>query len=62
MNLNYMLAGSSSSNPVMYTVAILLLVAGAAAYHYGIDRYLIHYYKKYYRDKRVLTGGSPLAS
>lgn len=38
MNLNFMLAGTVSTNPLMYTEAILLLFAGAAAYHYGLDR------------------------
>ncbi|MFZ5631398.1 MAG: TQO small subunit DoxD [Bacillota bacterium] len=61
MNLNYMLAGSASSNPVMYTVAIILLIAGPAAYHYGIDRWLIHYYKRI-RGKTAISGESALAS
>lgn len=62
MNLNYMLAGSTSSNPVMYTIAILLLVAGMAAYNYGIDRYLIRYYQRYFRERKILSGGSPQVS
>lgn len=40
MNLNFMLAGTASTNPVLYTFAILLLIAGPAAYKYGVDRYL----------------------
>lgn len=62
MNLNYMLAGSTSSNPVMYTVAILLLIAGMAAYYYGMDRFISYYYKKYFRERKMLSDGSPQVS
>lgn len=41
MNLNFMLAGTASTNPVLYTVAILLLAAGPAAYQYGLDRLVL---------------------
>lgn len=40
MNLNFMLAGTASSNPVLYTLAILLIIAGANAGYYGLDRVL----------------------
>jgi thiosulfate dehydrogenase [quinone] large subunit len=40
MNLNFMLAGTTSTNPILYTVAILLLVAGPNAYRYGVDYFL----------------------
>lgn len=46
MNLNFLLAGTVSTNPVLYTVAILLMVAGTAGYFYGADRVLIPYLKK----------------
>ncbi|MEW6048958.1 MAG: DoxX family membrane protein [Bacillota bacterium] len=41
MNLNYMLAGTASTNPVMYTAAILIIIAGPAAYYWGVDRFLL---------------------
>lgn len=41
MNLNFMLAGTTSSNPTMYTIAIILLVIGPAAYRWGVDYYLL---------------------
>ncbi|WP_243291946.1 DoxX family protein [Bacillus sp. FJAT-47783] len=41
MNLNFMLAGTTSTNPVLYTVAILLMFAGTAAYFYGVDRMVL---------------------
>ncbi|WLR51250.1 DoxX family protein [Bacillus tianshenii] len=45
MNLNFMLAGTTSTNPVLYTVAIILMAAGPAAYYYGFDRFLIPFTK-----------------
>ncbi|MHB9144197.1 MAG: DoxX family membrane protein [Symbiobacteriia bacterium] len=40
MNLNFMLAGSTSTNPIYYTVAVLLLFAGVNAGRYGVDGFL----------------------
>ena len=50
MNLNFLLAGTVSTNPVLYTTAILLLVAGPAAYAWGVDRYMIPWMKDYLAD------------
>ncbi|NLW07940.1 MAG: DoxX family membrane protein [Clostridia bacterium] len=47
MNLNFMLAGSASTNPVLYTVAIILLVAGSSASYYGVDRLVSQYWQRY---------------
>lgn len=41
MNLNYMFAGTTSTNPNLYTVAILLMAAGANAYLFGLDRFIL---------------------
>lgn len=41
MNLNYMLAGAGSSNPVMYTLEIILLVIGGSVFYIGLDQFLI---------------------
>ncbi|WP_258361003.1 DoxX family membrane protein [Moorella sulfitireducens] len=46
MNLNFMLAGSASTNPVLYTVAIILLLAGSSAYYYGVDRVILPYLQR----------------
>ncbi|EKQ55796.1 MULTISPECIES: DoxX family membrane protein [unclassified Clostridium] len=48
MNLNYMLAGTTSTNPILYTAAIILMVAGANAYKMGIDQLIISFWKKKY--------------
>ncbi|MBM7659901.1 thiosulfate dehydrogenase [quinone] large subunit [Bacillus mesophilus] len=46
MNLNFLLAGTLSTNPMLYTVAMILLAAGVGAYYYGVDRVALPYIKK----------------
>ena len=41
MNVSYLLAGSTSSNPVLFTFAIGLVLAWRVAGYYGVDRYLL---------------------
>jgi thiosulfate dehydrogenase [quinone] large subunit len=41
MNMNYMLAGSASSNPVFFLLAILLILAWKTAGLLGADRFLL---------------------
>jgi thiosulfate dehydrogenase [quinone] large subunit len=41
MNVSYLLAGSTSSNPVLFTFAIGLILAWKVAGYYGLDRYLL---------------------
>jgi thiosulfate dehydrogenase (quinone) large subunit len=41
MNMSFLLAGSASTNPVMFTAAIGLMLAWKVAGYYGIDRYLL---------------------
>ena len=41
MNVSYLLAGSTSSNPVLFTFAIGLMLAWRVAGYYGVDRYLL---------------------
>jgi thiosulfate dehydrogenase (quinone) large subunit len=41
MNLNFMLAGSSSSNPVLLLLGILLVLAWKTAGFIGLDRFLL---------------------
>jgi len=40
-NMNFMLAGSSSTNPILFTVAILLLLAWKVAGHWGLDYFVL---------------------
>lgn len=55
MNLNFLLAGTTSTNPILYTVAFILLFAGSGAYYWGVDRYAIAYYKNHYKNKTKNT-------
>ncbi len=41
MNMSFLLAGSGSSNPVFFTLAIGLILAWKVAGYYGVDRYLL---------------------
>ena len=41
MNMSFLLAGSTSSNPVLFTLAIGLMLAWKVAGWYGLDRYLL---------------------
>lgn len=41
MNWNFMMAGTASSNPVLFTLTILLILAWKVAGFYGLDRYLL---------------------
>lgn len=38
-NINYMLAGSARTNPGLFTVAILLVLAWKIAGYYRVDRF-----------------------
>lgn len=41
MNMSYLLAGSTSVNPVMFALAIGLILAWRVAGYYGVDRWLL---------------------
>lgn len=41
MNMSYLLAGSTSVNPVMFAFTIGLILAWKVAGYYGVDRYLL---------------------
>ena len=41
MNFNFMLAGSASTNPVLFVLAILLILAWKVAGYIGVDTYLL---------------------
>jgi thiosulfate dehydrogenase (quinone) large subunit len=41
MNWNFMLAGTTSTNPVLFILAVLLLVAWRTAGWWGVDRWLL---------------------
>ncbi len=41
MNMSFLLAGSASTNPVMFTLAVGLILAWKVAGYYGVDRFLL---------------------
>ena len=41
MNMSFLLAGSASTNPVLFTLAIGLMLAWRVAGYYGVDRWLL---------------------
>lgn len=41
MNWNFMMAGTTSVNPVFFTFSILLILAWKTAGYWGVDRYLL---------------------
>ncbi|MHA6250490.1 DoxX family protein [Oceanobacillus sp. CAU 1775] len=55
MNLNFLLAGTLSTNPTLYTLAIVLLFAGSASYYYGLDRITLPYILKRFKKNNIST-------
>ncbi|MRX71883.1 DoxX family membrane protein [Bacillus lacus] len=64
MNLNFLLAGTVSTNPILITAAFILLFVRKDAYAWGGDRVLIPYIKKVvkrgnqHRNGKGKTGGN----
>ncbi|MEH7107610.1 MULTISPECIES: DoxX family protein [Bacillaceae] len=58
MNLNFMLAGTTSTNPILYTAAMILLFAGAGAYYFGLDRFAVPYVKNVLKKEPVKNGNT----
>ncbi|MBN1265806.1 MAG: DoxX family membrane protein [Anaerolineales bacterium] len=42
MNWNFLMAGSASTNPVLFVVSIALILAWKVAGFYGVDYFLLH--------------------
>lgn len=58
MNLNFMLAGSASTNPVLLLLGFLLVLAWKTAGFIGIDRYLLPILGTPWRG-RMLSSAAP---
>jgi thiosulfate dehydrogenase [quinone] large subunit len=43
MNWNFMMAGSASSNPMLFTVAVLLILAWKVSGYVGADFFLLRW-------------------
>lgn len=51
MNLNFMLAGTVSLNPIWMLLAVGLMLAHRVAGHYGLDRYALPYLRRTFRRR-----------
>ncbi|WP_338473414.1 DoxX family protein (plasmid) [Niallia sp. XMNu-256] len=56
MNLNFLLAGTISTNPEYLALAVILLFVGVGGYYWGIDRVALPALKEYFINKR--NGGT----
>ncbi len=52
MNLNFMLAGTVSVNPIYFTLGIGLVLAWRIAGYYGLDYYVLPALHRYFRPGR----------
>jgi thiosulfate dehydrogenase [quinone] large subunit len=63
MNMSFLLAGSASTNPIMFILAVGLMLAWRVAGYYGLDRYLLPMLgTPWRRTVDVRQGGTPAAS
>ena len=51
MNLNFLLAGTISTNPEYLALEVILLFVGVGSYYWGIDRFAIPAIKTYFTAK-----------
>ncbi|MBI4093810.1 DoxX family membrane protein [Candidatus Kaiserbacteria bacterium] len=56
MNLNFMLAGTVSINPILFTLSIFLILAWRVAGYWGLDRYVL---PRLHRGLRLHRRSSP---
>lgn len=58
MNLNFLMAGTVSTNPVLLTAAFILLLVGSASYFWGADRFAVPYIKERFGKKEANLSGT----
>ena len=61
MNLNFLLAGTVSTNPNLFTVAMILLLVGSASYYWGADRYVMPFIKQRLYKNNIQTNRKKIA-
>ena len=59
MNMSFLLAGSASTNPMLFTAAIGLMLAWRVAGWYGLDRYLLPMLGTPWRPGAIARRGPP---
>jgi thiosulfate dehydrogenase [quinone] large subunit len=57
MNWNFMMAGTASTNPLLFTVEVLLILAWKVAGYYGLDRWLLPMLGTPWKPGRVFRNG-----
>jgi thiosulfate dehydrogenase (quinone) large subunit len=62
MNMSFLLAGSASTNPVLFTLGIGMILAWRVAGYYGIDRWLLPAVGTPWERGPVLGGTEPVAT
>jgi thiosulfate dehydrogenase [quinone] large subunit len=62
MNMSFMLAGSASTNPVLFALAIGLILAWRVAGYYGVDRYLLPRLGTPWKPGTVHPSSTPVAT
>jgi thiosulfate dehydrogenase [quinone] large subunit len=59
MNVNFMLAGSASTNPVLFGISVLIILGWKVAGYWGLDRVLLPALGTPWRLGRVFAHGTP---
>jgi thiosulfate dehydrogenase [quinone] large subunit len=65
MNMSFLLAGSASTNPVLFTMAVGLMLGWKVAGYYGLDRFLLPFLGTPWRApvrRSAPLGAAPLTS
>ena len=58
MNWNFMMAGTASTNPVLFTLSILLILAWKTAGYWGLDRFILPALGTPWRPGKLFAKGS----
>jgi len=62
MNWNFMMAGTASTNPLLFTAAMLLILAWKVAGYYGLDRVLLPILGTPWKPGKVFNGRTAAAA
>src|SRR5579859_3665827 len=62
MNWNYLLAGSTSLNPILSVAALLLILAWKTAGYYGLDRFIVPHLGATWEDEDLALKRKRVAS
>ncbi len=61
MNFNFMLAGSASTNPLLFVIAVGLIMAWKVAGYFGADYFLLRWIGTPWRGRRAAADGAIVA-